>query len=280
MISPPDLPHTDAHPNPAENSATDQALPVQAVLDLAVPLTHVRSLLSPSQRLVFEPMQRGRWGVITLAVRWAEQGGDETPAERAGEVWAAGVRGRVVSDRLDLIDAHTPLDLAPPNAAIRITPPQTHEPRLFPLTDAAERRLPLPVHALTTDQEGQSPHRLHALAFEPLAGGHDRSGSTVEFVGVQDEQGGLDWITPDRPEAPLTGWLRRLGSGVWRGEAGIAIRPLHGGALGGVLWGPDARQDRTDPQPLVPPIAQQAAAAAESPQRIDVAPASRVLAAS
>ncbi|MEM6393021.1 MAG: hypothetical protein AAF797_09635 [Planctomycetota bacterium] len=235
--------------------------PAYALLDVPVPLDHARSLLGEAYGPVVEPLRRGPWGVITLALRWPTTDDEKpTPArsitwQQPVEVWAAGVRARIMTHQLDVLDTHAPIHLAPPSPHIRLLDAKPGQKRVFPLLDTAHRELLPPASVVTIDKE-TGRHQLHQLRFEPATPDAVPEDTFLQRVAFTDEQGGLAWLRPKTGTAPAEAWLRWLGPGAWQGESGQTIDLLQSGSLGGSLWGADQDRLRIDPQPLVPPIAQ------------------------
>lgn len=232
-----------------------------ALLDVPTPLDHARSLLAPSLLPAIEPIRRGSWGFVTLALRWPTNLQDDASqnntrlVHQPAEVWAAAVRVRLMTDRLDVRETHIPIHLATPNPTAHLADAQPGHQRVFPLSGTADRELTVPHSALTTDPDTTLPVS-HRLRFEPAENSTATAFSTLQRVGFNPEKGGLDWLAPATDQAPAEAWLRWLGPGIWHGERGEPLELLRSGALGGTLWGTDEDSSRLDPQPLVPPIAQ------------------------
>ncbi|MEM6551268.1 MAG: hypothetical protein AAF750_03985 [Planctomycetota bacterium] len=226
-----------------------------ALLEVLTPLDHARSLLTPSLAPAVEPLRRGPWGVATLALRWPTPVPTDEPTaftNQPAEVWAAAVRVRVMTDRLDVLNTHAPVHLASPSPQLRLTDASPDHTRVFPLPDAARHELAAPDSALTTDPDTQQ-HLLHRLRFEPIT---TPPATDLQRTHFKDEKGGLAWLKPNGKDPVAEAWLRWLGPGAWHGQPGEAVHLLQSGTLGGSLWGADQDASRLDTQPLIPPIAQ------------------------
>lgn len=260
---------------------TDQAPALlHAVLDVALPLEQAAGLLSSTQRACVEPLRRGPWGFVTLAVRWdlpqAELADPAAPPAltgEPGELWAVGLRCRAVTDRVDVIDTHAPLHLAQPGPRLQFNAAGPVSQRVFPVDDAAERGLPMPGSALVTDGAEATAH-LHRIGFEHTDGHLPAYAQHIERVAVDCADGDLSRLLSRSGDPRPTAWLRVLGPGVWRGGMGRGLSLLNGGAMGGTLWGADAEQSGADPHPLVPPIAQPTRVVAVSAESTGVLTAS------